>query len=115
MAAISDYEALLSSYPDRRDNDGLLYQLAKAYVIAGKAMLAITTLERLTGISQIGLLTLKASFAWGNCSMPAATTAKPPNYERLIAKGRDGNDYYVSAGYLLGWTLFKQQQNEASF
>lgn len=115
LAAISDYEALLSSYPDRRDNDGLLYQLAKAYVIAGKAMLAITTLERLTQEFPKSDYYLEGEFRLGQLLYASGDYGEAAKaYERLIAKGRDGNDYYVSAGYLLGWTLFKQQQNEAS-
>ena len=48
MASIRDYEALLKAHPDRDDNDAMLYQLAKAYSIAGKPYLAIATLEQLT-------------------------------------------------------------------
>lgn len=115
LAAISDYEELLRLYPDRRDNDALLYQLAKAYVLVGKPMLAITTLERLTQDFAKSDYYLESEFRLGQLLYASGDYAEAAKaYERLIAKGRDGNDYYVSAGYLLGWSLFKQQLNEQS-
>lgn len=115
IAAIGDYEQLLQQFPDRVDNDTVLYQLAKAYSLAGRMQLSIMALERLTSEYPTSPYYLEAEFRlaqqlYSTYDYAAAAEA----YQRLINVGRANNDYYVSAGYLLGWALFKQEQYESS-
>lgn len=113
--AIADYEQLLQQYPDRIDNDAVLYQLAKAYSFAGYMQLSIMTLERLTLEYPASKYYLEAEFRLAQQLYAVGDyQASGEAYQRLINLGREGNEYYVSAGYLLGWSLFKQDLLEQS-
>ncbi|MFC3679854.1 tol-pal system YbgF family protein [Bacterioplanoides pacificum] len=114
-ASINDYEALLKQYPDRLDNDAVLYQLAKAYTITAQPYQAIAVLEELTRRFPRSVYYLEAEFRSGQMLYAAGDyQAAADAYQRLIERGRDDNPYYVSAGYLKGWSLFKLEQNEAA-
>lgn len=115
LASIQDYEQLLQQYPDRRDNDALLYQLAKAYVLVGRSQSAIGALEQLVQDFPRSDYYLEAEFRLGQLLYASHDYEMAAQaYQRLVNAGRNNNLYYVSAGYFLGWSLFKQQKNEES-
>ena len=115
LASIQDYETLLKQYPDRLDNDAVLYQLAKAYSITGQPYQAIAVLEELVLKYPRSGYYLESEFRLGQLLYAAADyEAAAEAYQRLIDRGRDDNKYYVSAGYLKGWSLFKLEDNKAS-
>ena len=115
LAAINDYESLLERFPDREDNDAILYQLAKAYSIAGQMQLSIITLERLTSTYPDSAYYLEAEFRLGQQLYAVGDFEGAENaYQRLIDRGSENNQYYVSARYLKGWSIFKQDRPEAS-
>lgn len=113
LSSIKDYEALLKQYPDRVDNDAVLYQLAKAYGITGQPYQAIAVLEELALKYPRSGYYLEAEFRLGQLLYAAGDyEAAAEAYQRLIDRGREDNKYYVSAGYLRGWSVFKLEQNE---
>lgn len=115
FAVINDYENLLKEHPDRRDNDSLMYQLAKAYSLSGQPYLAITTLERLTEHYPESKHYLESHFRLGQLYYASRDYEMAGlSYQNVINIGRENNEYYVSAGYLLGWSLFKQNLFEDS-
>jgi len=115
LAVIADYEALLSEHPDRPDNDIALYQLAKAYSISGQPYLSIATLERLTEEYPESQYYLESYFRLGQLYYASRDFEMAAEaYQHVVNIGRDQNDYYTSAGYLLGWSLFKQSLFEDS-
>lgn len=115
LASIKDYEALLEQYPDRLDNDAVLYQLAKAYHITGQPYQTISVLEELVLKYPRSVYYLESEFRLGQLLYAAGDyEAAAEAYQRLIDRGREDNQYYVSAGYLKAWSLFKLEQNEAS-
>lgn len=115
LASIDDYEALLKRYPDRPDNDAVLYQLAKAYHITGQPYQTIAVLEQLVAQFPASGYYLEAEFRLGQLLYAAGDyEAAAQAYDRLLARGRDGNKYYVSGGYLKGWSLYKLEQNDAA-
>lgn len=115
IVAIKDYEHLIQEYPDRLDNDTVLYQLAKAYSLAGQIQLSIVTLERLTEEYPRSRYYLESEFRLAqSLYLVRDYEASAEAYQRLIKVGRNNNPYYVSAGYLLGWALFKQDDYEQS-
>ena len=115
ITAIRDYETLLQDHPDRSDNDAILYQLAKAYTLAGKPRLAIVTLEKLVTDFPKSEYYLEGEFRLGQLFYAAGDYEMAvAAYQRLLDQGRSGNTYYVSAGYLQGWSLFKMQDYENS-
>ena len=115
MASIADYEALLKKYPDRLDNDAILYQLAKAYTLAGKPYLAIVTLEQLVESYPRSDYYLESEFRLGQMLYTVGDyQAAEEAYQRLISRGESDNPYYVSARYLQGWSIFKQDRLQDS-
>lgn len=113
--SIIDYERLLAQYPDRNDNDLALYQLAKAYTLAGEPFEAIRVLEQLTNLFPRSDYYLESLFRLGdiyyaNGLYDLAEVA----YQRLIERGAEENKYYLSAKYLIGWSQFKQNNYDDS-
>lgn len=112
---IDDYETLLSDYPDRMDNDTVLYQLAKAYNLAGQPMNTIATLKRLTQEYLASPYLLESFFRLGQLYYASNQFEQAAqSYQRLIDIGPSNNEYYISAGYLYGWALFQQSKYEES-
>jgi TolA-binding protein len=113
--SIDDYEQLLAEYPDRNDNDLALYQLAKAYSLAGEPFETIRVLEQLTELYPRSDYYLESLFRLGeiyyaNGVYDLAESA----YQRLIERGIEGNKYHLSAMYLVGWAQFKQNNYDDS-
>lgn len=112
LASIKDYEALLKEYPDRVDNDGVLYQLAKAYSLTGQPYQAIAVLEELALKYPRSNYYLEAEFRLGQLLYASGDyEASAEAYQRLIERGPEENKYYVVAGYFKGWAVFKQEKN----
>lgn len=115
LAVINDYENLLTEHPKRPDNDALLYQLAKAYSLSGQQFSAIATLERLTESFPNSQYLLESHFRLGQLYYSSRDYEMAGlAYQNVIDIGRQDNEYYVSAGYLLGWSLFKENRYEDS-
>lgn len=115
LQAIRDYEALLQAYPDRADNDALLYQLAKAYSMAGQNQMTIATLEQLVGEFPRSDYYLESEFRLAQLLYAVGDyEASEATYQRLVNYGPEQNQYYVSAAYLKGWAVFKQDRLEDS-
>ncbi|MDK2776477.1 MAG: tetratricopeptide repeat protein [Pseudomonadota bacterium] len=115
VGAVRDYERLLAAYPDRSDNDALLYQLARAYRLAGRTSAAIVTLQQLVRQYPRSVYYLESEFRLGQLLYERADYQQAAGaYQRLRDYGAENNQYYTSAGYLLGWSIFKQGDTEAS-
>ena len=113
--AIVDYENLLAKYPDRNDNDLALYQLAKAYSLAGEPFETIRVLEQLTELYPRSDLYLESLFRLGEIYYSNGVYDLAENsYQRVISRGDTANKYYLSAMYLVGWSQFKQNSYEKS-
>lgn len=146
--SINDYRALLDLYPDRRDNDAVLYQLARAYVLTFQREQAIDTLETLRqqfpkspyvleSMFRLGRLYYaigdysNAERAYQNVLDFSPNTHSKSKEAKLIdeIQGRKNtvknideskkstqalNKYALSAAYLQGWAVFKQQRYDDS-
>lgn len=113
--SIEDYESLLAQYPDRNDNDLALYQLAKAYSLAGEPFEVIRVLEQLAELYPRSNYYLESLFRLGEVYYANGVYDLAENaYQRLIERGSDGNKYHLSAMYLIGWAQFKQNDYDDS-
>ncbi len=108
--AIEAYRELLSKYPDRPDNDQLIYQIAKASELDGRTDQAMTALDQLvqdypdsSHYTEAQFRRAEIFFSRGNYS--AASKA----YQAVISTGKD-SAYYRNAMYMYGWSLFKRNQ-----
>jgi TolA-binding protein len=113
--SIEDYEALLAQYPDRNDNDLALYQLAKAYSLAGEPFETIRVLEQLAQLYPRSDYYLESLFRLGEVYYANGVyDLAEKAYQRLIDRGADANKYHLSAMYLIGWAQFKQNNYDDS-
>jgi len=113
--SIVDYERLLREHPDRNDNDIALYQLAKAYSLAGEPFEAIRILEQLVELYPRSDYFLESLFRLGEIYYANGVyDLAESSYQRLISRGTANNKYYLSAQYLLGWSQFKQNDYRKS-
>ncbi|MEH6447179.1 MAG: tetratricopeptide repeat protein [Oleispira sp.] len=113
--SIADYETLLAQYPDRNDNDLALYQLAKAYSLAGEPFETIRVLEQLTELFPRSDYYLESLFRLGEVYYSNGVYGLAENaYQRLIERGAEENKFYLSAMYLVGWSQFKQNNYDDS-
>jgi TolA-binding protein len=113
--SIADYERLLLKYPDRNDNDIALYQLAKAYSLAGEPFETIRVLERLVEDYPRSDYLLESLFRLGEVYYANGVyNLAESSYQRLINRGSAGNKFYLSAQYLMAWTQFKQNNYDQS-
>lgn len=113
--SIADYESLLAQYPDRNDNDLALYQLAKAYSLAGEPFETIRVLEQLAELYPRSDYYLESLFRLGEVYYANGVYDLAENaYQRLIERGAEANKYHLSAMYLIGWAQFKQNNYDDS-
>jgi TolA-binding protein len=113
-SATSLFQQLLESYPDYRRNDTVLYQLARAYEIAGKTDDALRVLnelvERYPGTEMID----EVQFRRGEMLFLIKDYDQAEQaYKRVVAAG-EVSRFYEQALYKLGWSEFKLGKNEES-
>ena len=111
--AVSAYIDLLARYPERQDNDKVLYQLAKTYDLKGEAERYYDTLTRLVReypasdyISEVQFRRGELLFSWSDYLQAEAA------FEAVIAL--DDPTYLTNASYMLGWSQFKQTRYQDS-
>ncbi len=112
--AIRLYETFLESYPNRINNDLILYQLAKAYELdlqQKKLLLTLNTLVRkfpqTRYIEEIQFRRGESYFAQGKYKLAEQA------YASIIYNHPDSG-YYEKSLYKYGWTRFKQLDYVAS-
>ncbi|QQD21547.1 tetratricopeptide repeat protein [Oceanospirillaceae bacterium ASx5O] len=114
-AAIRDYEALLQQFPERADNDSVRYQLARASLLNGQPQKAMAALEDLIRLHPQSAYVTESHFRLGQLYYNSGDyELAAAAYQQVVAAGRAGNPYYVSAGYLRGWALFRHQHYDDS-
>lgn len=113
--SIADYESLLAQYPERNDNDIALYQLAKAYSLAGEPFETLRVLETLAEKYPESDYLLESLFRLGEIYYANGVYDLSENaFRRLIDYGPEENKYHLSASYLIGWAQFKQNNYQDS-
>ena len=105
----------MAEYPDRDDNDIALYQLAKAYSLAAEPFETIRVLESLAADYPNSEYFLEAVFRLGEIYYANGVyDLSESSFRRVIEFGPTDNKYFISAGYLIGWTQFKQNNYQQS-
>lgn len=109
--AVTAYTGLLQQYPERAENDEVLYQLAKTYDLKGDAQRYFETLSRLVAefpeseyMSEVQFRRGELLFSWSDYQ--AAEQA----FTSVISLADP--TYITNARYMLGWSQFKQTRYE---
>lgn len=100
------YEALLKRYPDSKDNERILYQLARAYDLAGEMSKALAVLTRLVKDFPTSKKIEEAQFRRGEILFSQKSYAKAVAAYRVVLNNRK-SEFYERALYKHGWSLFK--------
>jgi TolA-binding protein len=112
--AITLYTALLESYPDYRQSDAVLYQLARAYESNGQSEEALSALDRLVARFPSSRLVDEAQFRRGEILFSAKRYVDAERaYADVIRRGT-GSTFYEQSLYKDGWALFKLGRNAES-
>jgi tetratricopeptide (TPR) repeat protein len=113
--AIAIYTQLLEQQPDYARADVVLYQLARGWESLGEADKALGYLDTLVARFPASARLDEAQFRRGEILFSAKRYAEAQQaYEAASAFGPE-SEFYEQALYKLGWSLFKQSENQASF
>jgi tetratricopeptide (TPR) repeat protein len=104
---VNKYQELLSRYPNRPENEGIQYQLAKTYDLLGKGKESILTLESLLNTypktKHYAELHFRLAELYYNLQQyPLAYKA----YQTVLMAENNEN-YHLNSLYMSGWSLFK--------
>jgi cellulose synthase operon protein C len=112
--AITLYTALLKTYPKYERNDGVLYQLARAYELNGQPDKALESLDKLVAAYPRSRYMDEAQFRRGELLFSAQKySAAQAAYGAVIAIG-PASGFYRQSLYKHGWALFKQGDSDKS-
>jgi tetratricopeptide (TPR) repeat protein len=113
--AIRLYGTLLKAYPNYPRNDQVLYQLARAYETTGQSDQALATLDSIVARYPQSRDIAEVQFRRGELLFSNRRYADAQHaYEAVLAHGQRSSNFYIQSLYKLGWSLFKQGQNEES-
>ncbi|MCB1845357.1 MAG: tetratricopeptide repeat protein, partial [Halioglobus sp.] len=113
-SAVSLFKSLLEAYPDYRRNDAVLYQLARAYEIAGETDAALETLNELVTRYPATARRDEIEFRRGEMLFLRKRYDDAESaYLAVVAYG-DASRFYEQSLYKLGWSQFKLAAHEES-
>jgi tetratricopeptide (TPR) repeat protein len=113
--AIAIYTKLLEQQPGYPRADVVLYQLARGWEALGEPDKALGYLDALAAKYPASARMDEAQFRRGEILFSAKRYAEAQKaYEAASAFGPK-SEFYEQSLYKLGWSLFKQSDNEASF
>jgi len=113
--AVSLYQQLLEAYPDYMRNDGVLYQLARAYEIGGLTEDALDVLNELVTKYPDTELIDEVQFRRGEMLFLRKNYNDAEQaYQGVVTYGPESR-FYEQSLYKLGWSQFKLGWHEDSF
>ncbi len=113
--AVSLYQQLLEAYPDYMRNDGVLYQLARAYETGGRTDDALDVLNELVLKYPDTELLDEVQFRRGEMLFLRKNYNEAEQaYQAVIGYGPESR-FYEQSLYKLGWSQFKLAWHEDSF
>lgn len=102
------YQNVLKNYPDRPDNDTVLYQLARAYEMSGDVDSSLSTLNLLVSRYPQSRYRTEADFRLGEILFVRKDfRGAEQAYQAVVASG-ESSPFFEQSIYKLGWCYFKQ-------
>ncbi len=113
--AVSLYQQLLEAYPDYMRNDGVLYQLARAYEIGGRTDDALDVLNELVASYPDTELLDEVQFRRGEMLFLRKDYNEAEQAYQAVVRYGPESRFYEQSLYKLGWSQFKLAWHEDSF
>ena len=108
---ISTYQDLLSKYPNRPENDQVLYQLAKAYDLLGQQDKSLQTLNKLINDHPESPYRIEAQFRRGDIFYSRSNyKAANQAFSDVLNRSDTSSTFYEKAMYMKGWSEFKMSE-----
>ncbi len=112
LEAIALYKKLLAEYPQYKDSDQVLYQMARAYDELGRTEEAMETMERAIRANPNSVHFDEVQFRRGEYFFTRRKFRDAENAYSAITSLGARSSYYELALYKLGWTFYKQELYE---
>jgi tetratricopeptide (TPR) repeat protein len=112
LEAIALYKKLLKEYPQYKDSDQVLYQMARAYDELGRTEEAMETMERAIQANPNSVHFDEVQFRRGEYFFTRRKFRDAENAYSAITNLGAHSSYYELALYKLGWTFYKQDLYE---
>jgi tetratricopeptide (TPR) repeat protein len=112
LEAIALYKKLLTEYPQYKDSDQVLYQMARAYDELGRTEEAMETMERVIRANPNSVHFDEVQFRRGEYFFTRRKFRDAENAYSAITNLGARSSYYELALYKLGWTFYKQELYE---
>src|SRR5215468_3300042 len=112
LEAIALYKKLLTEYPTYKDNDQVLYQMARAYDELGRTDEAMETMERVIRANPNSVHFDEVQFRRGEYFFTRRKFRDAESAYSAITSLGARSSYYELALYKLGWTFYKQELYE---
>lgn len=112
--AVGLFHALLDKYPDYNRNDSVLYQLARAYEIAGKTDDALRVLDQLVAEYPETPLIDEVQFRRGEMLFLRKRYNDAESAYATVVEFGESSRFYEQSLYKLGWSQFKLAWHEDS-
>jgi len=108
--SIDLYQNVLSLYPERADNDSVLYQLARAYELDSQPQQSLDTLALLVQQYPQSDYVLEARFRRGEILFEQRDYDNAEQAYRDVINSDTDNPFYRQSLYKSGWCFFKLSQ-----
>jgi tetratricopeptide (TPR) repeat protein len=112
VEAIALYKKLLKEYPQYKDSDQVLYQMARAYDELGRTEEAMETMELVIRANPNSVHFDEVQFRRGEYFFTRRKFRDAENAYSAITNLGTHSSYYELALYKLGWTFYKQELYE---
>jgi len=110
LDAIKGYENYLRLYPNRENNDYILYQLSRAYALDSKPEKSLQALDRLVSKFPDSRYTDEAQFRRGEDLFVLREYDQAEDAYEVIVKHHPDSLFYEKSIYKYGWSQFKQNR-----
>ena len=106
--SIKLYREVLEHYPDRPDNDSVLYQLARAYEFTNEPELSLSSMAELIRRYPGSQYVIESHFRRGEILFVQKDYQGAESAYQAVVTSGDGNPFYRQSLYKMGWCFFKQ-------
>ena len=108
MDSIILYTQVLERYPDRDDNDAVLYQLSRAYEYANEPARSLSTLAQLVQQYPQSQYLIEAHFRRAEILFVQQDYHAAEKAYQAVVDAGDSSPFYRQSLYKTGWCYFKQ-------